>query len=171
MCTTRTNAGNTLKIEGGTLPHLFYSMALADFTRSWRRSARASSATLNGPGSGGNSPLSPDSEYSGSDKASASSISIRTMSSSNFTVSEHSGSPTSPSREKHPISTIWKKVVRSSSRSRRHRNEKQQDLLVRAEMAASAYPPSFHNLGHEDHSPDFVDDPSTSPTSPTGFAI
>jgi len=135
---------------------------------SWRSSARQSSTTLSGPGSGGNSPLSPDSEYSGSDKASACGISIRTMSSSNFAISEPTGSPTSPSREKHPISVIWKKVVRSSSRSRRP--QKQQDTLVRAEMATSSHPPSLYDLGEDDF-PDFLDDPPVSPVSSIGYAL
>lgn len=171
---TKMNVENTHKIiERGTILRIVISCLLVNFIRSWRNSARTSSATLSGPGSGGNSPLSPDSEYSGSDKASACGISIRTMSSSNFAVSEPSGSPTSPSREreKHPISAIWKKVVRSSSRSRRPHHQKQQDLLVRAEMATSAYPPPLHDLDDEDDFPDFLDDPPVSPVSSIGYAV
>jgi hypothetical protein len=169
---TKMNVENTPKIrERGTIFHIVISCLLVDCICSWRSSARASSNTLSGPGSGGNSPLSPDSEYSGSDKASACGISIRTMSSSNFAVSEPSGSPTSPSREKHPISAIWKKVVRSSSRSRRPHHQKQQDLLVRAEIATSAHPSSLYDLDDEDDFPDFLDDPPVSPVSSIGYAV
>jgi len=138
---------------------------------SWRHSSRASSVTLNGPGSGANSPLSPDSEYSGSDKASGCSISIRSMSTSNFAVSERSTPPISPSKEKHKISALWSKVVRSNSRSRPPPRHKHQDLLARAEMAASANPRPLNDDGDKNISPDVDDDTYVDEMSSVAIAL
>jgi len=131
----------------------------------WRQSDRPSTASLNGPGSGGNSPLSPDSEYSGSDKASACSISIRSMSTSNFSIQEDSTTPpSSPSKEKTAISVLWSRVVRSNSRSRPPPRQKSQDLLAIAELATSSNPRPFDdyddNYYGTDLFPDFAGDPS-----------
>jgi len=133
----------------------------------WRR---RSSTTLSGPGSGANSPLSPDSEYSGSDKTSGYSISIRSMSTSNFAVTEPFSSPTSPSGEKHPISALWSKVVRSNSRQRSSRR-KQQDLLASAAIVESENPRLFNDHDHKNVFPDFAGDPIDEQVSITGYAI
>lgn len=153
-------------------PPTVVALHLANLHHSWRR-PRTSSTTLSGPGSGGNSPLSPDSEFSGSDKASASSVSIRTMSSSNFALSEPSSPsiPESPSKEKHSVSALWSKVVRSKSRSRRPPDTKQQDLFARVEMAASTSPQLPNDHYHINNFPDFVGDPIEELELPIGYAI
>jgi len=122
---------------------------------------RSSTHSLTGPGSGANSPLSPDSECSGSDKASACSVSIRSISTSNFSIPEHASAPSiSPSKEKHPISTLWSKVVRPNARPPPRR--KSQDLLALAELAVSTNPRplSLNNYDYNHLFPDFVGDPS-----------
>ncbi|KIM88173.1 hypothetical protein PILCRDRAFT_3209 [Piloderma croceum F 1598] len=64
-------------------------------------------------------------------------------------------SPISPSREKHAVSTMWKKIVRSNSQSPRPGYDKHHNPLVRTDV----YSPSLGGFDHKAGSPD---DPSTS---------
>ncbi|KIM71611.1 hypothetical protein PILCRDRAFT_16906 [Piloderma croceum F 1598] len=52
------------------------------------------------------------------------------MLSHNSAVSECSGSPISLSREKHAVSTMWKKIVHSNSQSPRPSYDKHHDPLA-----------------------------------------
>jgi hypothetical protein len=70
------------------------------------------------------------------------------------------------------MTALWSKVVRAKSRSRRPPNTKQQDLLARAEMAASANPQLFNDHHHHKNNfPDFVGDPIDELELPIGYAI
>lgn len=117
---------------------------------------RRSLVSLNGPGSGGNSPLSPDSEHSESDMGSTtSSIYVRSLSTVNLAFPESPTSPispTSPSKEKHGLTALWKKVAKSKQVHARSQNR---DLLIRAQMAI---PPS--QLECIQDYPDFPADPA-----------
>ncbi|KIM71610.1 hypothetical protein PILCRDRAFT_16905 [Piloderma croceum F 1598] len=70
-------------------------------------------------------------------------------------ISECSGSPISLSREKHAISTMWKKIVRSNSQSPRPGYDKHHDPLVRTDV----YSPS---RGDFDHKAGSLDNPLVS---------
>jgi len=134
-----------------------------------RLSGRRSLASLNGPGSGGNSPLSPDSEYSESDMGSTSSISVRSLSTANLAFPESpTSSPTSPSKDKHGLSALWKKVAKSKQAHSRDQNH---DLLLRTQMAVSPSQRSFNRLECIHDLPDFPVEPGVSQEVFVGHAI
>jgi len=132
----------------------------------WRHSDRQSVTSISGPGSGGNSPLSPDSEYSESELGSTSSVSIHSLPPANLTIPESPTSPasstfstsTTSSKQKHILAGLWKKVAKSK-RKHAHGRDFKQDLILRAQIAASAHPHSFDNSDHNDNFPDFAGDP------------
>ena len=124
---------------------------------------------LNGRSTSTSPPLSFDTQ--GKYKAGANGVSMRAMLSRNFTVSESSSSSISPSKEKHAVSSMWKKIVRSNSRSPHPGYDKHQNLLGRAEMVAHACPPSFNDLDHKDGFPGSLDGPPISPVSSAELAF
>jgi hypothetical protein len=152
----------------------------------WRYSDRQSVVSLGGPGSGGNSPLSPDSEYAESDLGSTSSVSIRSISTANLGMGNNPELPASPTsrfptsptsstfstsskegeKEKHGLSSIWKKMARSN---RKHAGRApagyNQNSLLRAQIAAATaidtnqnQRPFHHNQNHNHSYPDLVGD-------------
>lgn len=119
--------------------------------------------------------LSPDSEYSGSDQASSCGMSVRTQSSSSsassgtLAVSESPAPPTSPSKERHIISKLWRKASKSDTRA--DREDFNRDLLARAEVAASPHYGSHNDTDHRDNFPDFAGDPAHGRQGKVGVAL
>jgi len=109
------------------------------------------------------SPLPYDTESSGS-TPSATSLGTRTTLSRNSAVSGPLASPISPSREKHAVSAMWKKIVRSNSQSPRPGYDKHHNPLVRSDV----YSPTF---GGFDHKAGPLNNPSNSPVSSTDLAF